>query len=75
LEAYALYRKLELHIRITLNEHGSILPVQASLETLARCAARTRGPELAARVASIMSSVRARFLEIAGRLASHTPDQ
>jgi [glutamine synthetase] adenylyltransferase / [glutamine synthetase]-adenylyl-L-tyrosine phosphorylase len=75
LDAYSLFRKLELHTRITLNEHGSILPVQASLETLARCAARTRGPELAARVASTMSSVRARFLEITGRLASLTPAQ
>jgi glutamate-ammonia-ligase adenylyltransferase len=72
-EAYALYRRLELYIRITLGDHGTILPVEGKLDTLARCALRMRGPELTARVASTMTRVRALFLEIAGRTHIITP--
>ncbi len=72
-DAYSFYRRLELSIRITLGEHGSILPVEGKLDTLARCAARSRGPELAARATSTMSRVRSLFLEIAGRMETTTP--
>ena len=68
IQAYALYRRLELHIRITLGEHGSILPVQARLDTLARCAVHTTGADLTTRLRSTMTGVRALFLEIAGRI-------
>ncbi len=72
-DAYAFYRRLELFIRITLGEHGSILPVEGALETLARCAMRLRGPELAARTDATMRNVRSLFLEIAGRMETTTP--
>lgn len=67
-EAYALYRRLELHIRVTLGDHGSILPSAEQLETLARVTLRMHGPELGARVSATMTRVRASFLEIAARL-------
>jgi glutamine synthetase adenylyltransferase len=73
IEAYALYRRLELHIRITLGEHGSILPVQARLDTLARCAVRSTGAELATRIQLTMTGVRALFLEIAERISRSVP--
>ena len=73
LQAYTLYRRLELHIRITLGEHGSILPVQARLDTLARVAVHTTGAELTSRLRSTMNGVRALFLEIAGRITRSSP--
>jgi [glutamine synthetase] adenylyltransferase / [glutamine synthetase]-adenylyl-L-tyrosine phosphorylase len=73
-EAYALFRRLELFIRVTLGEHGSILPVQARLDTLARCAVHATGAELLTRVQSTMTGVRVLFLEIAERISrSATP--
>jgi glutamate-ammonia-ligase adenylyltransferase len=73
IEAYALYRRLELHIRITLGEHGSILPVQERLDTLARCTVRSTGAELSTRIQSMMTGVRALFLEIAERISRSVP--
>ncbi len=68
IDAYRLYRKLELLLRITLEERGSLLPVESRLERLARCAGRMPAAELTRIVTTTMSSVRALFLTVARRM-------
>jgi len=68
IDAYRLYRRLELLLRITLEERGSLLPVGAKMERLARCAGRMTPEDLTRTVASRMSAVRALFLAFAARL-------
>jgi glutamate-ammonia-ligase adenylyltransferase len=72
LEAYGFYRRLELLLRITLEERGSLLPVEARLERLARCAGRMSPEGLKGKVTGTMSSVRALFLSVANRLDQMT---
>jgi glutamate-ammonia-ligase adenylyltransferase len=68
LDAYRFYRRLELLLRITLEERGSLLPVGEHLERLARCAGRISPQELTGQVTGTMSTVRTLFLAVAHRL-------
>lgn len=69
--AYALFRKVELFIHITLGDHGSVLPGGERLETLARCILRAPGEALTGRLRPTMQRVRDLFLSIAGRIETH----
>jgi glutamate-ammonia-ligase adenylyltransferase len=66
-DTYAFYRKIELHLRITLEEHGSLLPEGPGLRTLARCMGE--GERLVATVEERMKRTRELFLTISGRMA------
>jgi [glutamine synthetase] adenylyltransferase / [glutamine synthetase]-adenylyl-L-tyrosine phosphorylase len=67
-EAYALYRRLELLMRVTLNERASILPEGPRIETLARRHGMADGQKLLAHVSATMKEVRKVFLAASGRL-------
>jgi len=69
-EAYAAYRRLELLLRITLEEGSSILPTGARLDTLARRYGMKSGAELAAMLTGTMREVRNVLLRVADRLTS-----
>jgi glutamate-ammonia-ligase adenylyltransferase len=72
--AYAMYRRLELLMRIGLEERGSVLPSGEKLERLARLYDGSSGPALESRVKATMKRVRLEFLEIASFLGRpHTP--
>jgi len=60
-ESYMTYRRIETLLRITLEEHSSLLPEDEKLETLAHAAGFTSGPELAAGIADRMKRVRILF--------------
>ena len=64
---YAFCRKVELHLRITLEEHGSLLPDGPGLRTLARCMGE--GEHFAATVKEKMRRTRDLFLTISRRMA------
>jgi glutamate-ammonia-ligase adenylyltransferase len=66
--AYAMYRRLELLMRIGLEERGSVLPSGEKLERLARLYDGSSGPALESRVKATMKRVRLEFLEIASFL-------
>jgi len=66
--AYAMYRRLELLMRIGLEERGSILPGGEKLQRLARLYDGSSGTALSARVASTMARVRREFLAVASFL-------
>jgi len=68
--AYAMYRRLELLMRIGLEERGSVFPSGEKLERLARLYDGSSGPALESRVKTAMKRVRLEFLEIAGFLGS-----
>ena len=68
IDAYRLCRRLELLLRITLEERGSLLPVGERLERLGRCAGRLSPEALTGTVTRTMSSVRSLFLAVAARL-------
>jgi len=65
--AYAMYRRLELLLRVTLEERSSILPAGGRLDTLARRYGMKSGADLAAEVARTMREVREMFLRVADR--------
>jgi glutamate-ammonia-ligase adenylyltransferase len=67
--AYTMYRRIELLMRIGLEERGSVLPVDEKRDLLARLYDGSSGAALEGRVMTTMKRVRAVFLEIAGRLA------
>jgi glutamate-ammonia-ligase adenylyltransferase len=68
-EAYAAYRRLELLLRVTLEERSSILPTGARLDTLARRYGVKSGTELAATVTGTMREVRRVLMSAADRHA------
>jgi glutamate-ammonia-ligase adenylyltransferase len=69
-EAYRLFRRLELFLRVTMEERGSVLPTGRKLDTLARCALGTTGDALQRTVRETMKRVRATLLNVADRLKS-----
>ncbi len=67
---YAFYRNVEKHLRITLEEKGSLLPEGPRLHTLARCRGERDGEHLAASVGSRMKRTRDCFLAVCRRMSS-----
>ena len=65
--AYAMYRRLELLSRVTLEERSSILPTGGRLDTLARRYGMKSGADLTAQVTRTMREVREMFLRVADR--------
>ncbi len=63
--AYAMYRRLELIMRIGLEDRGWILPAGEKLQRLARLYDGSSGTALGARIASTMARVRKEFLDVA----------
>jgi glutamate-ammonia-ligase adenylyltransferase len=66
--AYALYRRLELLLRVVQEERTSILPQDARLDVLARCCGETDGPTLTSHVLRTMREVRKVFLQVTDRV-------
>jgi glutamate-ammonia-ligase adenylyltransferase len=71
--AYAMYRRLELLIRIGIEERGWVLPEGKKLYRLARLYDGSSGTALESRVAATMKRVRQEFLEIAAFLEQAAP--
>jgi glutamate-ammonia-ligase adenylyltransferase len=71
--AYAMYRRLELLLRIGLEERGYVLPGGEKLQRLARLYDGSSGPALYSRVSATMKRVRREFLEIASFLEQAAP--
>jgi glutamine synthetase adenylyltransferase len=71
--AYHMYRRLELLIRIGLEERRYVLPRGEKLHRLARLYDGSSGPALHSRVGATMKRVREEFLEIAAFLGRVTP--
>jgi [glutamine synthetase] adenylyltransferase / [glutamine synthetase]-adenylyl-L-tyrosine phosphorylase len=67
-KAYTIFRRLELLMRVTLEERSAILPEGPRLETLARRFGRKDGRELTAEVVRTMRQVRTGFLAVTDRL-------
>ncbi|MGB5875570.1 MAG: DUF294 nucleotidyltransferase-like domain-containing protein [Bacteroidota bacterium] len=66
--AYQVYRKLELLMRITIEDRSTVVPEGSQLEVLARCHDRTGGAELTDRLRATAKQVRKTFLEVSERL-------
>ena len=71
--AYAMYRRLELLLRISLEERGWVLPEGEKLRRLALLYDGSPGGSLEARVISTMNRVREEFLGIAAFLERARP--
>ena len=71
--AYALYRRLELLLRVVQEERTSILPQDDRLDVLARCCREKDGPALTSRVLRTMREVRKIFLQVSDRLQTGDP--
>jgi glutamate-ammonia-ligase adenylyltransferase len=66
--AYLLFRRVETLMKITLEERGSVLPEDDSLDRLARVLDGSDGRSLAGRVQEAMKNTRLLFLRVADRL-------
>lgn len=66
--AYILYRRLELLLRVALEERSSVLPAGERLDVLARRFGVKNGSELTMLVAGTMRQVRAVFLAVGNRI-------
>jgi glutamate-ammonia-ligase adenylyltransferase len=66
--AYKDYRRLEMLMRITLEDRNTVLPRGPQLEVLARCHNRTGGAELSEQLRRTAEVVRKTFLEVSERL-------
>ena len=71
--AYAMYRRLELLIRIGLEERGWVLPQGEKLQHLARLYDGSSGTALQSRLGATMKRVRQEFLAIAAFLEHASP--
>ncbi len=65
--AYAFYRNIEKHLRITLEERGNLIPDDSRLWTLARCMGEKDPGKFTAGVRERMKHTRECFLSIARR--------
>lgn len=63
--SYRVFRKIETLLRLTLEEHGSILPEGEKLETIARVMGYVRGSDLLKETSRRMKEVRKDFLTAA----------
>jgi glutamine synthetase adenylyltransferase len=72
--AYAMYRRLELLLRIGLEDRGWVLPEGEKLQRLGRLYDGASGTALESRVAATMKRVRQEFLGIAAFLEHATPE-
>ena len=68
---YESYRRIELMMRLALEERSTLLPAGDSLELLARILGVLGGEELHNQVTANMRAVRSHFLQIARILASN----
>jgi glutamate-ammonia-ligase adenylyltransferase len=66
--AYKAYRRLEMLMRITIEDRSTVLPQGPQLEVLARCHNRTDGADLTKALRRTAEHVRKTFLEVTGRL-------
>ncbi len=66
--AYREYRKLEMLMRITIEDRTTVFPAGSQLEVLARCHDGTGGAELSDRLRATAERVRKTFLEASQRL-------
>jgi len=66
--AYEAYRKLEMLMRITIEDRSTVLPEGSPLEVLARCYGGTEGVELTRQLRETAGQVRKSFLEVSERL-------
>ena len=71
--AYAMYRRLELLIRIGLEDRGWVLPGGEKLDCLARLYDGSSAAALQSRVAATMKRVRKEFLSVAAFLEQQSP--
>ena len=71
--AYAMYRRLELLMRIGLEDRGWVLPQGEKLQRLARLYDGSSGAALQSRLVATMKRVRQEFLEIAHFLEHVAP--
>ena len=69
-KAYELYRRLELMMRLVLDEHSTVLPMDQKLELLAAVLGFSRTEELLDLVRQDMKSVRSHFLQIVRTLST-----
>jgi [glutamine synthetase] adenylyltransferase / [glutamine synthetase]-adenylyl-L-tyrosine phosphorylase len=70
--AYAMYRRLELLMRIGLEDRGRALPGGEKLQRLARLYDGSSGIALGARVSATMARVRKEFLAVAAFVEKET---
>jgi glutamate-ammonia-ligase adenylyltransferase len=63
--AYGLYRRIELMMRLSLEDRSTILPTGGKLELLASALGVSTGEELRTTVVENMKDVRSHFLQIA----------
>ncbi len=70
IDSYLFYRTLETHIRITLEERGTILPEGEKLEILATCVEGSQGATLKQHVSDTMRNVREAFLAISQQFSN-----
>ena len=68
--AYQLFRRVELMMRLVLEDRSTILPEGEKLELLARTLGLADGDGLWAQVSDASRNVRGKFLQVAGRLSS-----
>jgi len=66
---YEFYRKIEIMMRLVLEEHGTILPGAGKLDLLARILGFSQQEEFIDRVRQSMKHVRSQFLQISGTLS------
>jgi [glutamine synthetase] adenylyltransferase / [glutamine synthetase]-adenylyl-L-tyrosine phosphorylase len=69
-DAYGLYRRIELMMRLSLEDRSTILPMGDKLELLANVLGVSTGVELQTMVAENMKSVRSHFVQVAKTLSS-----
>ncbi len=69
-DSYVLCRSVEKYMRMTLEEHGHMLPSGKSLRMLSRCMGMKSEKDLDEAVRSSMKRVREVFLEVTGELST-----
>ena len=67
--AYGLYRRVELMMRLSLEDRSTILPMDDKLELLANILGVSTGVELRTTVAEKMKNVRSHFVQVAKALS------
>ena len=69
-DSYGLYRRIELMMRLSLEDRSTLLPSGEKLELLARVLGTSTGEELLSVVSGKMKTVRSYFLQTARVLSS-----
>jgi [glutamine synthetase] adenylyltransferase / [glutamine synthetase]-adenylyl-L-tyrosine phosphorylase len=74
-DAYRLFRETEAAMRLTLEQHGAVLPEGEKLDMLARFMRGESAREFFSRCTSTMNSVRRTFLDVAQRTGELSPER